>query len=231
MNVPETAYTTSGSSAPGTAGRIRPDPMWQQGFDVDPMTGRLYVAVATYGVASGRGPRGRIQVGHSDDGGESWSFSLLPSAPEDGGRRQSSFKPNLVAGPGYVLVTFHTLDDVRSGARVGSAYVLSTDGGVSWRTPAPVTQERWRAANIGGVVNGIGLRERTERLANGDVFWAYGDGRRARGSAAGRIAVFGALIRVRPGPMISQPSVRGTCPCLSHPRRLAAARHLPLAPV
>jgi len=216
VNVPETSYTTSGTSAPGTAGNIRPDPMWQQGFDVDPMTGRLYVAVARYSVASGRGPRGTIQVGHSDDGGESWSFSLLPSAPDVEGRRQSSFKPNLVAGPGYVLVTFHTLDDVRSGATVGSAYVVSTDGRLSWWTPARVAQERWRAANLGGVVNGIGLRERAERLANGDVFWAYGDGRHARGSAAGRIAVFGALISLKPEPFTSQPPVRATRPCLPH---------------
>jgi BNR/Asp-box repeat. len=195
--VPETAFTTSGGSAPGTAGNIRPDPMWQQGFDVDQATGRLYVAVATYGAASDRRPRGTIRVGHSDDAGETWSFSLLPSAPDVGGHHQSSIKPNLVAGPGYVLVTFHTLDDVRSWATVGSAYTFSTDGGATWRTPAPVSKARWRAENLGGVVNGIGLRERAERLADGDVFWAYGDGRFARGSAAGRLAIFGALLHVK----------------------------------
>ena len=101
-----------------------------------------------------------------------------------------------VAGPGYVLVTFHTLDDVPSGATVGNAYTLSTEGGTRWREPAPVSDERWRAENLGGVINGIGLRERAERLADGDVFWAYGDGRHAEGSAAGRVTLFGALIRV-----------------------------------
>ncbi|HEX6867600.1 MAG TPA: hypothetical protein VF119_02285, partial [Candidatus Limnocylindrales bacterium] len=47
--VNETAFTTSGASARGTNGNIRPDPMWQYGIDVDPATGRLYVAVAGYG--------------------------------------------------------------------------------------------------------------------------------------------------------------------------------------
>ncbi len=195
--VPETAFTTSGASAPGTGGNIRPDPMWLHGFDVDPATGRLYVAVAAYGAATGGDPRGTIRVGRSDDGGETWSFSPLPPAGDVGGHRQSSIRPNLVAGPGYVLVTIHTLDDVPSGATVGSAFAFSTDGGASWRAPAAVSEVRWRASNLGAVVNGTGLRERAERLADGDVFWAYGDGRHARGPAAGRIAIFGALLDVK----------------------------------
>jgi hypothetical protein len=198
VTVTETPFTTSGASARGTAGNIRPDPMWLHGFDVDPATGRLYLAVAGYDAATDDGSHGTIRVGHSDDEGRTWSISPLPAAPNVGGHRQSSIKPNLVAGPGYVLVTFHTLDDVAFGATVGNAYTVSTDGGRSWRAPAPVSEERWRASNLGGVVNGVGLRERAERLADGDVFWAYGDGRFARGSAAGRVAVFGGLIRVRP---------------------------------
>jgi hypothetical protein len=196
ITVTETPFTTSGASARGTAGNIRPDPMWLHGFDIDQATGRLYLAVAAYAAATDGGPRGTIRVGHSDDGGETWSISLLPSAPDVGGHRQSSIKPNLVAGPGYVLVTFHTLDDVSSGATVGNAYTLSTEGGTRWRAPAPVSEERWRADNLGGVINGIGLRERAERLADGDAFWAYGDGRHAEGSATGRVTLFGALIRV-----------------------------------
>ena len=98
-----------------------------------------------------------------------------------------------------MLVTFHTLDDVGSGATVGNAYTLSTDGGSSWREPAPTGSKRWRAANIDGVTNGIGLRERAERLADGDVFWAYGDGRNAGGSAAGRTTIYGASIHIGPG--------------------------------
>ena len=97
--------------------------------------------------------------------------------------------------PAMSLVTFHTLDDVRAGATIGNEYTVSTDGGATWRAPAPVSTNVART-NIGGVINGIGLRERAERLADGDVFWAYGDGRYATGSKAGRVAIVGALIRV-----------------------------------
>lgn len=196
--VRENAFTTSGASAPGTGGNIRPDPVWLHGFDIDPVTGRLFLAIAAYATASGGGPRGSIRLGHSDDHGVTWSFSRLPPAPDRHGHRQSSIQPNVVAGPGYVLVTFHTVDDVRSGATVGNAYSISSDEGATWRIPASVSPRRWRASNIGGVVNGIGLRERAERLADGSVFWAYGDGRYGRGAAAGRIAIFGTLIRLVP---------------------------------
>jgi hypothetical protein len=197
--VKETVFTTSGGSAPGTGAEIRPDPMWQYGFDVDPASGRIYVAVGGFGSSTKRSPRGTIRVGHSDDGGSTWSFKRLPTAPDVKGKRQSSFKPNLVAGPGYVLVTFHTLDDVASAATVGGAYTVSSDGGSSWRTPTTAASKRWRASTLGGATNGIGLRERAERLADGGVFWAYGDGRHARGSAAGRTAIYGARIAVRSG--------------------------------
>jgi len=196
ITVPETAYSTSGASATGTSGNIRPDPMWLHGFDIDQATGRLYLAVAAYGPATGGAPRGTIQVGRSDDAGESWSFERLPSAGEIGGRRQSSIRPNLVAGHGYVVITFHTLDDVQSAATIGGAFTVSVDAGATWRTPVAVSNERWRASNLGGVVNGTGLRERAERLADGDVFWAYGDGRYATDSKAGRVAIVGSLIRV-----------------------------------
>jgi hypothetical protein len=170
--------------------------MWLQGFDIDRVTGRLYLAVAEYGSASDDGPRGTIRVGHSDDEGRTWSFAVLPAAPAIRDHRQSSIRPNLIAGPGYILVTFHTLDDVRSGASVGSAYAVSPDCGDSWQV-ARVSNERWGAANLGGVVNGVGLRERAEQLAGGDIFWAYGDGRNARGSGAGRVTIYGALIHVQ----------------------------------
>jgi hypothetical protein len=194
--VRENSFTTGGMSAPGTRGNIRPDPMWLHGFDIDRATGRLYLAVAGYGKAIDGGPRGTIRVGRSDDRGETWSFSVLPTSPDLRGHRQSSIRPNLVAGPGYLVVTFHTLDDVSSGARVGNAYAFSSDAGATWRT-APVSKTRWRAENLGGVVNGVGLRERAEQLADGAVFWAYGDGRHARGPAAGRVATFGVLIRIQ----------------------------------
>jgi hypothetical protein len=197
VTVPETAYSTSGASAAGTTGNIRPDPTWLHGFDVDQATGRLYIAVAAYGPATGGAPRGTIQVGRSVDRGETWSFARLPSAGKIGGRRQSSIRPNLVAGHGSVVVTFHTLDDVQGGAAtIGNAFTVSTDEGATWLTPTAVSKERWRASNLGGVINGTGLRERAERLADGDIFWAYGDGRYATGSKAGRVAIVGTLIHV-----------------------------------
>ncbi len=210
--VGESGFTTAGMSAPGTGGNLRPDPMWLQGFDIDRSTGRLFLAVAGYGPATDVHPRGTIRVGHSDDGGKTWTFSMLPAARDIGGDRQSSIRPNLVAGPGYVVVTFHTLDDVRSGARVGVACAVSSDGGATWRTTR-VSKARWPAENLGGVVNGIGLRERAEQLADGRVFWAYGDGRHAGGSAAGRVTIYGALIDVQlltsPHPTRSESSIRG----------------------
>jgi hypothetical protein len=195
--VRETAFTTTGASAQGTGGNIRPDPMWQHGFDIDPTTGRLYVAVAGYGPSEGDGVRGAIRVGRSDDAGKTWTFSTLPRAPDVDDRRQSSIRPNLVAGPGFVLVTFHTLDDAASHATVGASYALSTDGAATWQPPQAVTSERWRAEHLGGVVNGVGLRERAERSAGGDVFWAYGDGRHATSTKEGRVAIYGARIEIR----------------------------------
>jgi hypothetical protein len=210
--VRETGFTSAGLSAPGTGGNIRPDPMWLHGFDIDQASGRLYVAVAAYGSATKDHPRGAVRVGHSDDGGKTWAFSMLPAADDIAGRRQSSIRPNLVAGPGYVVVTFHTLDDVRSGASMGVACAISSDGGATWQIKR-VSKARWPAQDLGGVVNGIGLRERAERLADGRVFWAYGDGRHAGGSRAGQVAIYGALIDVRAGPsaksMGLEPSVRG----------------------
>lgn len=211
--VPETPFTTAGASAPGTAGNIRPDPMWLHGFDVDPATGRLYLAVASYGPPTGGAPRGTIRVGRSDDGGATWSFARLPTAGAVDGRRQSSIRPNLVAGPGYVLVTLHTLDDAGGAATVGSAFTISTDGGASWQAPVAVSGERWRASNLGGVVNGTGLRERAERRTDGDVFWAYGDGRYAGGSKAGRVAIVGALIRVDRSPACDPMVAAGSRSC------------------
>ncbi len=193
--VRETPWTTSGASAAGTGGDIRPDPMWQYGFDVDP-DGDVYVAVGGYGVAKAGSARGTIRVGRSRDGGRTWTFTTLPGASKVDGRRQSSLRPNLVAGRGYVVVTMRLLDDAGKGATMGAAVSVSTDRGVGWTTPAPVSDVRWRATDLDGVVNGGGLRERAERTADGDVLWAYGDGRLARGARAGQTAIFSARIDV-----------------------------------
>lgn len=196
LEIPETPYTTSSANAPGTAGNIRPDPVFLHGFDVDPITGRLYIAVGTYGAANAGTPRGVIRFGRSDDGGETWTESQVPAAADVDGRVQSSIRPNVVAGLGSVLVTMRTLDDTAKAATIGSSFTFSTDGGVTWRDPIVVSATRWRASNLGGVPNGMGLRERAERLSDGSVFWAYGDGRYAAAAKAGRVAIVGALIRI-----------------------------------
>lgn len=193
VRVAETVWTTSGSSASGTGGNIRPDPMWQYGFDVD-AKGGLHVAVGAYGRPRDGMARGTIRVGRSDDGGRTWSITTLPGAQRVDGRRQSGLRPNIVAGPGYVLVTMRLLDDVGVGATMGAAYAVSSDGGVTWARPTPVSNARWDATNLDGVVNGAGLRERAELTADGDVVWTYGDGRLAGGAKAGRTAIFTARI-------------------------------------
>lgn len=191
----ETAWTTAGQSAPGTAGRIRPDPIWQYGIDVDP-EGRLFVAVAGYGAARSEAPRGSIVVRRSDDGGRTWSSSMVPAAPRHGRWRQSSLRPNLVAGSDEVVVTFRTLDDDRAGATIGTAATISTDGGRTWQQPISASPVRWAAANLGDATNGMGLRERAERTVDGAVIWAFGDGRLARRPHMGRTAVFAVRLRL-----------------------------------
>jgi hypothetical protein len=194
--LPRNEYTVGGASAPGASANLYVDPAWLQGFDVDPVSGRLYLAVGDYRSQPAGTPRGSIVVYASDDQGRTWTHQTIPAAPEVDGRVQSSFKPNLVAGAGYVMVAFHTLDDVAAGATVGNAYAVSFDGGVTWRGPVAITTARWRATNLAGLANGPGLRERAERTAGGDVFFTYGDGRLAGGAQAGWGAVFGALITV-----------------------------------
>jgi hypothetical protein len=191
----ETAWTTAGNSAPGTAGRIRPDPIWQYGFDVDP-SGRLFVAVAGYGGGRRGAPRGSIMVRRSDDGGRTWSSSMLPAAATQGRWLQSSLRPNLVAGRDAVIVTFRTLDDGRAAATMGTAATISTDGGRTWQQPIAASPVRWVAANLGDATNGMGLRERAERTADGSVIWAFGDGRLARRPQVGRTAIFAVRLRL-----------------------------------
>jgi hypothetical protein len=193
--VRETPWTTGGASAPGTAGDIRPDPMWQYGVDVD-ASGSIYVAVGAYGPPRNRGARGSIRIARSDDRGRTWSVLTLPDAGRIDGRRQSSLRPNLITGPRYVLVTMRLLDDGAARATVGTAYAVSTDDGRTWSRPRPASSTRWYARDLDGVTNGVGLRERAERTADDDVVWAYGDGRLAGGRHAGRTAIFATRIDV-----------------------------------
>lgn len=193
--VRETGWTTAGWSAPGTGGEIRPDPIWQYGFDID-AEGRLFVAVAGYGVSRNGGPRGSISVSTSEDGGRTWSSSILPAAPSRGRIQQSSLRPSLVAGHDGIIVTFRTLDDDGAGATMGIAATFSVDGGLTWQVPVAASHVRWSAADLDGVTNGMGLRERAERMADGSVLWAFGDGRLARRPYPGRTAIFAVLLRI-----------------------------------
>lgn len=176
-----------GATPSGANGGVITDPAWQHGLDVDQATGRVYLAV---------GSSGSVRVYRSDDLGKTWTYRAIRTAASIKGRSQVVWKPNLVVGRGFVMVTMHTLDRVGSGATVGNAYAISYNGGSTWSRPKAVNTTRWRAGNLAKVSNGPGLRERADLTADGNVFFVYGDGRLASGSKSGRGAVYGALIRV-----------------------------------
>jgi hypothetical protein len=184
--LPETAWNM-GAAAAGTSGGVYTDPAWSVGLDVDQTTGRVYLAV---------GADAAIRVYRSDDLGQTWTFKTIPAASRINGRSQAVWKPNLVVGRGYLMVTLHTLDRVSAGATVGNAYSISYDEGATWSRPIAINSTRWRAANLARVSNGPGLRERADLTADGNVFFTYGDGRLAAGARAGHGAVYGTLIRV-----------------------------------
>jgi hypothetical protein len=203
------AQAVLAAPAAGTAG-TSVDPQWCHGLDVDRSTGLVYLAVADYVSAPPMGtPRGRVRIGRSGDGGRTWSWRTLPAVtlpgrPAAGGGLGSSFKPSLAARDGIVFVGFHVITDPPRGTSpgrqvpvVGTYYVVSLDGGRTFATPARVTSARWNAAALERSVNGPGLRERADFTADGRVFYAYGDGRRAApapSAAWGRGSIYGALI-------------------------------------
>jgi hypothetical protein len=203
-------YTAAGVPPPGTQGNVFVDPAWSQGLDVDPLTGRVFLCVADYAPTSRETtPRGRVRVGRSDDAGRTWGWVDVPALAPVDGRAQSSFKPNLVAGNGFVFVGLHGIDDLPEGTSasrhiptIGTGYAVSFDGGLTFAPPKAVSAVRWNAAALEPNRNGPGLRERAERAADGGVFYAYGDGRLAApppDHSAGRAAVFGALFGLVPG--------------------------------
>ncbi len=212
------AYTVYGAAPPGTRTGVAVDPAWTTGLDVDPVTGRLFLAVGEYVEQPAAGAaRGAIHLGWSDDGGTHWRWTTLPALPMIGGRPQSAIRPNVVASGGIVVVTLHGLVDMPSdtgitdAATVGTAYAVSRDGGRTWEGPFPVTKARWSEAAVQLGRNGTGLRERAELTADGSVFLAWGDGRNvgsSRSATPGACSVYGALIV--PGPALDPvgPSMR-----------------------
>jgi hypothetical protein len=159
------------------------EPCWATGLVVD-AGGRVYYAVAG---------DGRIRIITSDDHGRTWHLHYLPQAPAAAGRQQRSMRPDLVAGPGFVAVLFHTVDARGSHKTAGNDVAVTFDRGTSWVGPRPVNGHRWAIAPIIALYNGPGLRDSGVVLADGrTIYFAYGDGR------DGLSAAFGARIRVTP---------------------------------
>jgi hypothetical protein len=182
-----------GAPAPGSTDGLRLRPRWTHGIDVDPVSGRLYVAIPDYDLTSGSRPRGRIWVGRSDDKGVTWRWSKVPPLPLVGGRTQSAHKPTLVAGEGFVFIGLHGLVDVPVGtspgaglATVGDYWTWSTDAGVTFRSPAAISRKRWDLEALARAPNRAGLRDRAALTADGRVVYAYGDGRKARPAPSSR---------------------------------------------
>ena len=183
--LPKTSWDLGGGSP--VAGLT--DPMWCFGFDVAPDTGALYLAVSV---------NGGIRVYESTDRGRTWTYRSLPAAAPVAGRSQWTFRPNLVAGRGFLIVTLHTLDRTGSARTVGNDLAVSFDAGRSWSRPARITASRWRTDDFASTLDGIGLHERAALTADGShVFFAYGDGRLAAGGHHGFGAVYGALLSIR----------------------------------
>jgi hypothetical protein len=210
ITFPENAYTVSSASPPGTAG-LYVDPGWTQSLDVDPVSGRVLLAVAWFQAASSAAqPRAAVRVGRSDDAGRTWDWVTVPPLDPLDGLAQSSYRPSIVAGPGYVFVGFHALTDLTSSsgsqrATVGTAYAVSFGGGWTFEPPRMATPVRWSGRALTAAQIGAGLRERADRAANGTVFFVYGDGRLAGTSGTSRrSAVFGTSIVIPlqppPGP-------------------------------
>lgn len=198
-------YTLQFNYAPGTKDRQRLYVCWTHGIDVDPTSGRVYMAIADYITNPSAGsPRGFVRFGRSDDKGQTWNWQRLPSlAPDASGRTQSAHKATVAVRGNTVFVGFHVLTDVplSSGpdpsVTVGNAFVVSTDGGATWGTPRLISSARWNPDWLDLTINGAGLRDRAEVTAGGRVLYAYGDGRKARAkpdSRWGRCQVYGALI-------------------------------------
>jgi hypothetical protein len=206
-SLPRNAYTVNGTLAPGTSGHVYVDPMWSQGLDVDPASGRVFLAIGDYRPSPGKTvPRGRVRVGHSDDGGRTWQWVTLAALPAIGRLPQSSYKPTVAVAGGAVFVGFHGITDAPVGTAVarhlptiGTFYAVSFDGGLTFGAPVQVSSARWNVAALAGALTGPGLRERADQTADGAVFFVYGDGRLAApppSGKAGRSAIFGALIRI-----------------------------------
>jgi hypothetical protein len=181
--LPKTSWNI-GAGSPVTG---MTDPMWNFGFDVDPTSGTVYMAV---------GVDGGVRVYRSLDNGSTWTYRTVPAPAAVSGRSQYTFHPQVVAGVGFVLVTLHSLDRSGSSRSVGNDYAVSFDQGRTFSRPKAISASRWRTGYFSGVYNGIGLRERAVLTADGHVFFAYGDGRMSAGGHYGFGRIYGALFAI-----------------------------------
>jgi hypothetical protein len=180
------AFTTGGRVAPGTRDKLRLNPCWSHGLDVDQASGDVFMAVGTFkGKVPAGVPRGVVMLGRSSDRGQSWRWSGVPTIDPIGGRAQSAHKPQLVANEGTLFVGFHVLTDVPLAigatplATVTNAYAVSYDGGATFRPPALISNQRWHPDWLDYSRNASGIRDRAERAGPGKVIYSYGDGRHA----------------------------------------------------
>lgn len=207
------SYTAAGLPAPGSTDYERLAVEWTYGLDVDQSTGRVFLALPDYTLRASAGiPRGTVALGYSDNGGRTWTWRQTPRLPTVDGRQQSATKPTLAAHDGMVFVGLHGLVDLplrtspaAGKATIGNYYAVSYDDGVAFTRPAAISDTRWDEEALANAHQRAGLRDRADFTADGQVFYAYGDGRMARpapDAREGRSQIFGALISLegpRPG--------------------------------
>ena len=212
------AWTLGDRPAPGTRAHTYVDPMWSHGLDVDPANGDVYLAIADFAPSPAGAPAGTIRVGHSGDQGRTWTWSTVPRPAAVGDRLQSAFRPGIVARDRVVIVSLRTIDDLagpaarRGNAGIGAAWAVSSDRGRTFTTPAAIPGSRWRSSVLAGSLNGPGTRERLDLATDGTAVFAYGIGRNATTTPAGRSGtVQVALIRLEradPGPRAAPLAIR-----------------------
>ena len=130
--------------------------------------------------------------------------------PDVRGRPVSAHKPSLAIAGDVVAVGLHGIVDVpvgtppdRGPATVGESVAISFDGGETFGAPVAVLRSRWDLESLAGVGNRAGLRDRMEATADGDLVWAFADGR-----VRGRSRIVVTRIERQPPTLVAGP-VRG----------------------
>jgi hypothetical protein len=133
------------------------DVEWQSEMGVDKNTGRVWMAVSSYG------GKDTVYVGDSDDFGKTWNWQTM------GAKGSQNFKPVLtVTDNGTVFVGWHTLGAKKM---VSSYYAVSYGDGI-FTKPELATQTTF-PLNL-TILNGDGLREQATAGPDGKIYWAFG---------------------------------------------------------